>query len=522
MKFKSTPILISLTSTLLFGGLHYPVYSANGIQLAQAQVNQNKKPKLSIEDIRKQVEMRLGNVWSKLPGLTNGVATFDFTIKQDGSLARLTPIKSSSNPNFDKAAMGTIKRVIPLPNLPDHLEVVAINLRATFRSTPQRSVQLGFAPLNFGSQPPQQAQKQVVQKPPIKKAPPPKQNKRAPIPVARQAKQLPQKQQTRKAQPPKQQSRSQQKPPVQQKRPDYKPIGIIAKPNQRFNPGRPPNMNRAQLDQQLYSLVNLGVVAMNGGDYKTAIVKLEQAYALDRNYQAGKKNLSIALNNYGLSMKSQPQKAIRVFHRAMVVDPQNPKARANLDALITIMGKNPSSFTDRQALGDAALKSGDRDGAKIEYMAALNIKNDPGIRAKLNTLMQGGNPNNAGNVRPPQKNPVKKPAPKQPVPKKTIPQQKRPVKANSTSKPKAKPKPVQKKKPITVKKPVKKAPGGNKINSKLNTVYSRLGNLERKLFGKTFAGDDIIQRLSRLEKKAFGSVQSGSAKRRLDALLLAI
>ena len=52
------------------------------------------------------------------------------------------------------------------------------------------------------------------------------------------------------------------------------------------------------------------------------------------------------------------------------------------------LGKDPDSFSDRVALGDEATNHGDTKGSIIEYQAALKLKDEPEVRAKLNEALK--------------------------------------------------------------------------------------------------------------------------------------
>lgn len=424
-------------------------------------------PQLSVQDIEKQIEGRLDKVWKALPSLPAGAGAFDFIINKDGSLANLIPVKPSGNADFDRAAMGTIKRVIPLPNLPAHLAVDSMRLRASFQSGQFRKVALEFAPLSFdGGEPP------TVTSPPAHKS-----DSAGP---------------TAQIKPPS--SRPQAKPPA----PDTG-VGAgagVAAPQTQMSP--------QEKAQTLYKLVNLGVVSMNAGNYKTAISKLEEAIALAPDHSIARQNLAIAYNNYGLTLKDKPAEALKIYHKAVYLNPESVETVSNLEAIITMLGKNPTAFEDRVKLADSAARAGDKLGAKVEYMAALKLKEDASVRSKLGNLDKvQAKPPETSRATPPPKQAAK------PQSQKTPPATNQKKPGQKTAAPSAPP----------AKSPPKSSP--LQAGNKLDEVYRHLSALEKKLFGKVFAQDDLISRLNRLENKSFGKPQTGSTKRRLDALLLA-
>ena len=129
-----------------------------------------------------------------------------------------------------------------------------------------------------------------------------------------------------------------------------------------------------------------GVLALNKGDFQTAIANLKLALDADSSYQLAAENLAIAYNNYGLSLTSKPLEALAQFHRALFYQSDNPTTKANMDGVIGLMNKNPGSFDARVALGDQALEQHDYIGAFIEYKQALAIKDDPEVTRKLKTI----------------------------------------------------------------------------------------------------------------------------------------
>ena len=271
------------------------------------------------------------------------------------------------------------------------------------------------------------------------------------------------------------------------------------------------------LNKHVHTLNNQAIVALNDSNFEVAIQKLEEALKIDPSFETGKQNLAIAYNNYGLQLRSQPPVAIKIFHKAMAIDPGNKKTKQNLDAIIGLMGKNPSSFADRVQLGDEAARSGDKVGAKIEYETALSMKPDPAVKNKLAQL---SGPAAAPPAVSKQPAPTKQTMPAKgktggqspPPPSKTSSNASPKTNSkNPTSKPSTKPST-----PVATKGGAPTAP----VGQKLNTIYRNLNSLEQKTFAKTYQNDDILTRIGRLEQKLLGKVQSGQPLRRIDALLL--
>jgi tetratricopeptide (TPR) repeat protein len=137
---------------------------------------------------------------------------------------------------------------------------------------------------------------------------------------------------------------------------------------------------------QVISLNNAGVQALNAGNIQVAIQKFQQALQIDPNYQLARTNLSIAHNNYGLQLKNDPKAALKEFHQALYLDPTNATTKSNVEGIIRMMGKNPRSAEDRMALGEEARKSGDFVGAIIEFTEATKIKDDPKVHVTLGDI----------------------------------------------------------------------------------------------------------------------------------------
>ncbi|MBA4078624.1 MAG: hypothetical protein C0508_26590, partial [Cyanobacteria bacterium PR.023] len=138
----------------------------------------------------------------------------------------------------------------------------------------------------------------------------------------------------------------------------------------------------------LIGLNNDAVRAINAQNYQLAIEKLEQAIKLDPSYKNARANLAIAYNNYGLVFQNNPMEAIKYFHKAVLLDANNATTLQNLSGIIQKMGKNPRSFADRVAVGDACRKAADFVGAIVEYQEALKLKDDGPLHEKLGDVFR--------------------------------------------------------------------------------------------------------------------------------------
>jgi len=152
--------------------------------------------------------------------------------------------------------------------------------------------------------------------------------------------------------------------------------------------GAKKNRKTAVIDPaRVVLLNNEGVKLLDDFKIQPAIAKFEEALRLAPYDQLAKENLAIAYNNWGLQLKDNPKEAIKQFHKAMLCDPNNLTTKTNLEGLIrSYLGKNPTLFKDRVELGDQARLSGDVEGAVIEYQEALRLKDDAGVKKKLEKL----------------------------------------------------------------------------------------------------------------------------------------
>lgn len=77
---------------------------------------------------------------------------------------------------------------------------------------------------------------------------------------------------------------------------------------------------------------------------------------------------------------------MKQFQNAVFLDPKNVTAEANMAGVIRMLGWKPNNFQDRVDLGDQARLVNDIAGSIIEYRAALQIRDEPEVRAKLREL----------------------------------------------------------------------------------------------------------------------------------------
>jgi tetratricopeptide (TPR) repeat protein len=87
----------------------------------------------------------------------------------------------------------------------------------------------------------------------------------------------------------------------------------------------------ATQQQAAVLLNNEGVVALEKKDFKTAIGKFQESLERMPGYAFATRNLSVAYNNYALSLP--PDQALIYLNKALALDPDNPKTAENLKVL---------------------------------------------------------------------------------------------------------------------------------------------------------------------------------------------
>lgn len=146
-----------------------------------------------------------------------------------------------------------------------------------------------------------------------------------------------------------------------------------------------------QASNEVIRLNNAGVSALNRQNYQEAIRLLKQAVKADPDYPMARQNLAIAYNNYGLQLQSDPMKALAQFHKAVLLNPNNPTTKQNVSGIIRSMSRDPNKFEDRVDIGDDCRKSSDFAGAIVEYQAALKLKPDAKVWEKLGDVFRVAN-----------------------------------------------------------------------------------------------------------------------------------
>jgi tetratricopeptide (TPR) repeat protein len=129
---------------------------------------------------------------------------------------------------------------------------------------------------------------------------------------------------------------------------------------------------------------NTGTKLLIEGNFKDSIKYYMDALAINPDYAIAKKNLAVAHNNYGISLRGTPEKALQQFHAALWMDPTKPATRMNIAGAIELMGLNPNRVEDRLRLAKDAEIASDEAGANIELGAADWLKKNPNKDWALN------------------------------------------------------------------------------------------------------------------------------------------
>jgi len=137
---------------------------------------------------------------------------------------------------------------------------------------------------------------------------------------------------------------------------------------------------------RLAMLNNEGVRFLYKNQFGAAIQRLEIALHLDPTYSFARDNLAIAYNNYALTCP--PRKAIKFFHRAAFIDPNNKTTKENLEKVLMALGVNPTDARVRLKVAQEAEQENDYMAAVVEYRAALALKNDPETQARLKAALK--------------------------------------------------------------------------------------------------------------------------------------
>lgn len=141
----------------------------------------------------------------------------------------------------------------------------------------------------------------------------------------------------------------------------------------------------AGVTSQAIELNNKGVLALSKGDWQGSIKYFRESLKAEPSYDLARKNLSIAYSNIGL--QTQSKAALRYFQKAVFLSPENKTSNDNLAGSIKkFFAKNPDDFDTRIQLANIAQKENDLIAVYVELKAALNLKDDPDTRKRLDEI----------------------------------------------------------------------------------------------------------------------------------------
>ena len=134
---------------------------------------------------------------------------------------------------------------------------------------------------------------------------------------------------------------------------------------------------------------NRGVELGQKGIWPDAIREHELALQMDPHSIQWRTNLSAAHLEYGkwLSAHNKKGEACAEFRRAMIIDPANAQADAELDNVLRRLGKDPNSYEYRKGLADDADISGQYDTSIVEWRKCVKMRNDPLSQARLGSVL---------------------------------------------------------------------------------------------------------------------------------------
>lgn len=138
-------------------------------------------------------------------------------------------------------------------------------------------------------------------------------------------------------------------------------------------------------DSNALSLNNAGIQCLGRGDFLGAIQSLEECVNKFPNYQLARTNLSIAYNNYALSLTStNPAKASEFFSAAVKLDPNNTTFADNLRShLNRNVGKNANSAMNLKPLDHQKGK----ESVDVKFGGDVE-KKFPCLKVVLNQLLE--------------------------------------------------------------------------------------------------------------------------------------
>lgn len=134
---------------------------------------------------------------------------------------------------------------------------------------------------------------------------------------------------------------------------------------------------------------NRGVELGQKGIWPDAIREHEIALQMDPHNTSWRTNLSAAHLEYGKYLAAHGKKfeAGAEYRRAMIIDPANAQADAELDNVLRSLKRNPDEYDYRRSLADDADVSGQYDTSIVEWRKCIKIRNDPYSHSRLGAVL---------------------------------------------------------------------------------------------------------------------------------------
>lgn len=134
---------------------------------------------------------------------------------------------------------------------------------------------------------------------------------------------------------------------------------------------------------------NRGVELGQKGLWPDAIREHETALQMDPNSTQWRTNLSAAHLEYGkyLSAHGKKDLAMAEFRKAMIIDPANAAADAELDKVLASLRRNPDDYNYRRSLADDADVAGQYDTAIVEWRKCVKMRDDALSHARLGRVL---------------------------------------------------------------------------------------------------------------------------------------
>ncbi|MBX9689044.1 MAG: tetratricopeptide repeat protein, partial [Candidatus Obscuribacterales bacterium] len=134
---------------------------------------------------------------------------------------------------------------------------------------------------------------------------------------------------------------------------------------------------------------NRGVELGQKGLWPDAVREHETALQMDPNSTQWRTNLSAAHLEYGKWFAARGKKfeAGAEFRKAMIIDPANAQADAELDKVLKSLGKDPFSYAYRSSIADDADVSGQYDTAIVEWRKCVKMQDDAISHKRLGEVL---------------------------------------------------------------------------------------------------------------------------------------